>query len=112
MTIQLDDRIPEQTTTGVKITLYDSNSSTVIPNSMDWYLFNSLGAGVASGSLSSMSSYSLIVIGSSLMVPYSGEVGVDIERNLRVEATYTDSELGEAVENEVFSFTIVNNPGL
>lgn len=114
MAIRLSNTVPEKTTTGVKVTLYDANSDTVIPNSMNWYLFNSVGTGVASGTVSSdaLSSSSLITLNSSLMVPSSGETRPELVRTLRVEAYYTDSQMGHSIENEVFMFTLVNNPGV
>lgn len=113
MTIRLSDNIQEGSTTGFNVTIYDSSSAAIIPNSLDWYLYDSFGDSISSGSPSALSSQSLIVLGSSLTLTVSGETRSNIKRILDIYATYNDSSLGNnAIERETFEFTLVNNPAL
>lgn len=113
MSIKITDKINEGSTTGFQTTIYDSNSDVIVPNSLDWWLYDSRGFGISSGTASSLSSQSLIVLGSSLTMTVSGETKPELTRVLHTKATYNDSELGNnAIEQESFVFTLVNNPGI
>ena len=110
MTTRLDVKVPEGSTVGFKIKVYDVNSSVVVPSSMDWYLYDSLNQAVSSGAASSLSSETLITIGSSLTMVNSTEFKPEPKRLLYVDTTYIDDELGTAVNRDIFEFTVVNNP--
>lgn len=112
MSILLNEEIAEGSTAGFKATIYDTNSDVVIPASLDWSLYDSLGSNVTSDGLSSLSSESLIVLNSSVTLVVSGETRPKLKRVLSIDATYNSSELGNGVrKKESFEFTLVNNPG-
>lgn len=112
MTQRIDTEILESTTVAFRLTIYDVNSSVIVPSSVQWWLYNSLDSMVASGGLTAPSSQSLITLGSSLMLTSSGENRPKLKRVLRTRTAYTDSEIGEAIHNEAFQFTLVNNPAV
>lgn len=114
MSIKVSTKINRGSDFGVNVTIYDSNSSAIVPSSLDWGWFDSFGTAISSGGLTSgLSSGSLITISSSLTLTVSGETRAELKRELRTKATYNDSELGNgAEERESFVFTLVNNPGL
>lgn len=112
MTTRVDEKINEGSTVGFNITVYDTNSSVIVPSSMDYTWYDSAGSAISSGTPESVSSESLIVLGSSLTLVQSFETRPEVVRVLKVKTTYNSAELGSnAIRNSAFEFTLVNNPG-
>lgn len=112
MSTRLDIEIQEGSDAGFIFKVCDTRSNYIIPNSVEWFLYDSNNTAISSGALTSFSSSgSLIILSNSMTMTTSGETRSRVDRKLYVKTCYNDSELGDnSIELNIFTFTVCNNP--